>query len=413
MKAETSLPSQITELNPKIPLQQSQPNGPRLLWIYSGNLTSALDRATWIETTLELRNLGWQVTLLTAGRGGVENINRVQVQTIRYFRIYLLGQVLYHLLVIKFVLGHWRSTDLVLFHAMSAPWLLPLRWLRILAFGLGPLFVMDSRTLPMAPLHRESARDRFRRRYHLIMEGTANLLADGRLAITSRLACAYSIPQNKLWGIWPSGVRPEAMARARQIRLWPSPESRIELIYIGVTHYERNLAELCKAVEMAIQQGMDFRLTIIGDGTAREELAAIAQYSKGRIRLLGSVPAARIPSYLGDAHVGTLPFPDEAKFRVSSPIKLFEYLAAGLPILATRIACHTDVLDDSTAVFWAEGSDYTSLLAALGEVWHQRAALPALGEIATQQIEQWTWAASTKKLNNALLRGLQAKRGWQ
>ena len=40
-------------------------------------------------------------------------------------------------------------------------------------------------------------------------------------------------------------------------------------------------------------------------------------------------PHDQIPEVLARAHVGVLPFPDEEKFRVSSPIKLFEYMAAG------------------------------------------------------------------------------------
>ena len=41
-------------------------------------------------------------------------------------------------------------------------------------------------------------------------------------------------------------------------------------------------------------------------------------------------------------------------FGVSSPIKLFEYLAAGLPILATRIDCHTNVVGNADCAVWLD-----------------------------------------------------------
>ena len=45
-----------------------------------------------------------------------------------------------------------------------------------------------------------------------------------------------------------------------------------------------------------------------------------------------------------DIGVTSLPSPDDVKYEASSPLKLFEYMAAGLPVLATSNRCHTDVV---------------------------------------------------------------------
>ena len=52
--------------------------------------------------------------------------------------------------------------------------------------------------------------------------------------------------------------------------------------------------------------------------------------------------------------LGRTTFPGEFDFPVSSPIKLFEYLAAGLPILATRIDCHTNVVGNADCAVWLD-----------------------------------------------------------
>lgn len=386
-------------------------SGLHLVWVYTGDLATALDRVTWLETTAELRALGWQVTLVAVGEGGVKHIDGVEVLSIRQPRIYLVKQAIFHLRVLALLARQWRTLDLVLFHSMSAPWLLPLRWLRPLAGGRGPLFVMDTRTLPMTVPDLEGMRLRLLRHFHNLMERVGNGLADGRLAITPAMSEAVAIPARKLWGLWPSGVRPETMASAREARVWPAAGNAVELIYIGVTHYERNLSTFCRALELAAARGMDFRLTIIGDGTERDELVRLAAQTQGRIRVLDPVPYREIPGCLGQAHVGILPFPDEEKFRVSSFIKLFEYMAAGMPVLATRIDPHTQVLGDCRCVFWAEHWEAEGLLAGLGRLWEQRESLAELGEAAAVRVADWTWRASARKLSDALLNGLRRAKG--
>jgi glycosyltransferase involved in cell wall biosynthesis len=172
-------------------------------------------------------------------------------------------------------------------------------------------------------------------------------------------------------------------------------------------HYERNLRHLCLATERAHAEGLCFTLTLIGDGDERADLEHLAERTDGRICLLPAMPHEQIPAMLAKAHIGVLPFPDEEKFRVSSPVKLFEYLAAGLPILATRIACHVDVLGDAGCVFWADGSDVEGLLAALRLAWQGRARLSQMGAQAAAVAPGWTWRASATQLKTALETGLE------
>jgi glycosyltransferase involved in cell wall biosynthesis len=124
-----------------------------------------------------------------------------------------------------------------------------------------------------------------------------------------------------------------------------------------------------------------------------------------------AVPHEQIPQWLAKAHLGALPFPDEEKFRVSSPIKLFEYMAAGLPVMATRILCHTDVMGDQPFAFYANSADANSLLASLEDIWRARATLPHLSQQAVQAAGQWSWAQAASQLKQALEKGLKKHTG--
>jgi glycosyltransferase involved in cell wall biosynthesis len=127
------------------------------------------------------------------------------------------------------------------------------------------------------------------------------------------------------------------------------------------------------------------------------------------VQVIPPVPHNKIPDLLAQAHVGVLPFPDEEKFRVSSPIKLFEYMASGLAVLATRIVCHTDVVGQGTYAIWAEDASVEGLLAALCRTWQARAALPDMGHEAAWSAQAHTWRESANKLKAALAYGIHSQ----
>ena len=72
---------------------------------------------------------------------------------------------------------------------------------------------------------------------------------------------------------------------------------------------------------------------IIGSGNGTSAMAAPALRN---IRLLGPRPYALLPAYLQHAHAGLLPLNDHPANAGRSPMKLYEYAAAGIPVLATR-----------------------------------------------------------------------------
>lgn len=391
--------------------QSSQVNrSPWLVWVYSGNMTNTLDAATWLEVTKEMRILGWSVDLIVFGRNGKHLVNGVEVLGFATPDFYFIRHLFFHLRIIFYILRSWKQIDIVLFHQTSAPWLLPLRLLDPFSPKKHPLFVMDTRTVPMEPVEKSSLKDKLRRKFSFLMNDLANKLADGQTAITQRMADLLNIPPQRLWGIWPSSVNIEKFAFSAKNRHWPEVDDPVKLIYIGALAYGRNLMTFCNTVMEANQLGMNFSFLLYGDGTEWQDLQTFASQSQGKIKVYKPVPHNKVPEILALAHVGVLPFPDEDKFRVSSPIKLFEYMGAGLPILATKIVCHTDVVGNGDYVFWAENSDLDGMLKALEKAWQERFAFPALSQQAWVAVQDWTYVKSSKRLHNALQYGLSIHR---
>lgn len=387
-------------------IRQSGQQRPHLVWVSTITPSLSLDSATWLDTTQELRRLGWEVTLVGKGEPGRHTVRDVEVFCLSHPSIYFLGQWIFHFHILRFLARHWREWDAILFHQISAFWLLPLRFLRSLTGSKRPLFIMDTRDLP--DFDQGTLRLRLRKRFYDLVYWMANRWADGQTAITSRMAELVAIPPAQLWGIWPSGVNPDAFTSAYTARQWPRPDEPIQLIYIGRLIKERNLLPLCHAVKQANTTEMDFVFTLVGDGGHRDELAKFAVSTAGAVRVLPSVPHEQMPQLLAQAHIGvtSLPSPQQSKYQASSPIKLFEYMAAGMPILSTRNVCHTDVVEEGAYAFWVNDANETELLSTLKQIWQNRAQLSALGEEAVSAAQDWTWQATAGKLSKALESGM-------
>ena len=207
-----------------------QPKAPRLLWVHAAPLLTALDGATWLETTRHLRLMGWDVVLLGEGPRGHHVVGGVEIQCLPKPGRYLIGTVLFHLSVLRLIIKHFDEIDVLLFHQMSAIWLLPLKFLRAVMGRSYPKLVMDTRDLPTT---ESGFKNRLRSAYFSLVHWFANHAADGQTAITRRMVELVSIPADNLWGIWPSGVEVARFADAEDGRVWPQADQPIRLCYIG------------------------------------------------------------------------------------------------------------------------------------------------------------------------------------
>ena len=373
-----------------------------LIWVFPDSLFEVLDSATWLETTNELRKLGWQVTLISMGPPGKTAIRDISVTCISPPNIYFLRQVIFHFNVLQIIIQNIENIDIVLFHQMSVPWLLPIRILRRITRKRYPLMVLDTRTVPMTI---KTWKDQLRAWFYNLMNSFANRWADGQTAITLRMAELVQIPPRKLWGIWPSGVNFERFSSGFSTRNWPSNGEQIRFIYTGALYPERNILTFCEAIFQAAQENMNIHLSIIGKGPQLSTLEDFANRTNGLIKVLSPVPHEQMPNILAIYHVGVLPFPDLEIFRVSSPVKLFEYMASGMVVLATEIDCHTDVISSEEFVFWAKDSTKAGLYQAVKQITNSRTRLKDKGIAAVNAVQSFSWQQSAKKLSDSLERG--------
>jgi glycosyltransferase involved in cell wall biosynthesis len=125
-------------------------------------------------------------------------------------------------------------------------------------------------------------------------------------------------------------------------------------------------------------------LTVVGDGPGRSLIAGVGA------RMTGPLPHAEVPAVLAGADIGIAPYAADAP-PYFSPLKLFEYLAAGLAVVAAAIPGVTELVDERTAVLVSPGNQ-DALAGAVAALATDRRRLARLGRAGRALAEQHTWA---------------------
>jgi glycosyltransferase involved in cell wall biosynthesis len=148
------------------------------------------------------------------------------------------------------------------------------------------------------------------------------------------------------------------------------------------------------AVEAISRIGPDLplRLDVYGDGPFRPEVeAAIARTnSADRVRLHGRVPIDELPSILAGSDVGLVPSRPEPYLRLSLSTKLLEYVAMGVPVIATDLATFRYHFTDD-AIRYVPGGDVEALCVAIREVAADPEAAEARAREAQRSASHYAW----------------------
>lgn len=115
------------------------------------------------------------------------------------------------------------------------------------------------------------------------------------------------------------------------------------------------------------------------------------------VAFTGFVPNERIPLYQSAADLLLMPYQRTVATSsggntaaVCSPMKMFEYMAAGRAILSSDLPVLHEVLDESMAAF-CPSDDLCAWETALGELLNDETRRLSLGQTARKAVQQYSW----------------------
>ena len=190
-----------------------------------------------------------------------------------------------------------------------------------------------------------------------------------------------------------------------------NPKSKIvnTIVFLGSFRAWHGVIDFVRAATMLLEQGRDCHFLLIGDGPERATAEALAAAWPGRFTFTGAVDYDAVPALLASATIGVAPFntaPHPALRAAGffwSPLKVYEYMAAGLPVVTADIPPLNDIVrDGQEGVLFREG-DVPALATAMGRLLDQPAAARAMGQRARERVvANYSWARHCEALERIM-----------
>ena len=182
-------------------------------------------------------------------------------------------------------------------------------------------------------------------------------------------------------------------------------------VFAGAFRAWHGVGRLVDAIATLERRGSPWRAVLIGDGPERAGLETrVAAGGLTRVAFTGSLPYDAMPAALASADVGVAPFDPAAHAPLQhgfywSPLKVFEYMASGLPVVAPALprlrAIVGEEAGDEAGLLYDDALQdaLASTLEAMADPERRR----RLGAAARARAEQhFSWAAHCRTLDAAI-----------
>ncbi len=200
------------------------------------------------------------------------------------------------------------------------------------------------------------------------------------------------VPGNRVFVV-PNGVDPD--------QFYPAPRNEALTRRLGLEdtfvfgyvsnldHYREGQELLIQAASHLIKRGISVKALIIGDGSRRDELEALAT-QKGVSRhvvFTGQIPHDQVLSYYRLLDVFVVPRIPERAARLVSPLKPYEAMAAGVPLVVSDLPALSELVAQGRGVTFRAGDAH-----ALAEALAKLCTDDAFRETSAQAARNWVLA---------------------
>lgn len=171
-----------------------------------------------------------------------------------------------------------------------------------------------------------------------------------------------------------------------------------KIVFSGAMYYHRGLDILLEAAPKIIKKIPNVKIVLIGSGNELEKLKEISKKKNlnANVEFVGWIKRDDIPQNISDASIGLGPLRTTDVTEGALPIKVLEYMASSLPIIAQEGTLPDDVLVNEKNGFFVNGVDELSekiilLLKNLNQV-------EIMGKESLKMVQKFSWENVTKSI---------------
>lgn len=246
------------------------------------------------------------------------------------------------------------------------------------------------------------------RGFILRAERSAILKADRLVAVTEgirrRLIAEYGISGDRIRVIENGAdtnlfVPLDRNESCREAGLSPIPPY---ICYVGTFMPWHALPVIIEAMHAVLEYVPGARLLLVGDGDGREaaEVQARTLGIAGSVTFTGRVPHDRVPLYIAASSLCVATFTSERNDEIGlSPLKVYEYLACGRPVVASAIEGVTEAIDASCGGITVPPGDPAALAAAILDLLNDPERSTTMGRSGRTWVEDHrSWDAAAAEM---------------
>jgi glycosyltransferase involved in cell wall biosynthesis len=299
---------------------------------------------------------------------------------------------------------------------------------RAALFGLAGVTLARAWNVPLlvevnAPLAAEQSTYRGANLGELASLAERRLLteADAVLAVSAALrehVLAHGAAPERVHVI-PNGVNPELFHPApRDLRLRErlGLDGGPVLGFLGGLRPWHGVEALPDVLGKLSRRHRRLRLVVAGDGPLRSELerALRQRCLLARTVFSGTLPHEEVPAVVRQFDIALAPYPKLEHAFYFSPLKLFEYMACGVAVVASRVGQIAEVVTHGRTGLLCPAGDTDALVAACDRLLRDARLRRALGRAGARAVAgRFTWDANARRVAELAAQLRRAGKGGQ
>jgi glycosyltransferase involved in cell wall biosynthesis len=275
----------------------------------------------------------------------------------------------------------------------------------VLFFDADQILELDISGEPIKGLLRRRAKDLL----HYNLKHADRIICVSQNA-KNHLIQSWGVPSEKIV-IFLNGVdvyrfKPDQKGRLKVRNNLEIAHGELLVIFVGNFYEWHDIPTLLDAFAQILQNITDVRLLLVGDGKKRDEMMKYAASLNidHAIKFTGLVPHSEVPRLISAADIAVAPYRSIGQDLWLSPMKIFEYMASGTAIIASKVGQIDEIIQDSHNGLLFSQSDVPSLAAALLRLLKDKKLRSQLGQQARKDsLEKYSWESYVKELENLFL----------
>lgn len=263
-----------------------------------------------------------------------------------------------------------------------------------------------------APLREEQKRYRELRNDALAASLERYLFSSAdRLLVPSAALVAYATAHgatSRAVEVAPNAADPSRFRPSLRKRRANTLRDEFVIGFVGSLKPWHGLDELARVFRRLHRQWKGYRLLVVGDGPQRAglERQLRAWGLEQVVVFAGAAGHAEVPQWIAKMDVAVAPYPADAP-TYFSPIKIFEYMAAGTPIVASRVGQIAELLRHRRTALLHQPGAIAETAACIEELRRRPALASKLArEARATVVRRYTWARNARRVL-ALVRAVE------